>query len=314
MDHELFLKNCRHKKRYEPIPKVGDPQAMIARYPYTTPLTLELRPLLHNRLAQLPAGVSEFCFAGLYLFRETHQYRVTLVDDDLIVLLGQDGEEPFFMCPFGLPSESALGQLLDDRRQIKAATETQAEQLRGQSLDVWADRDNFDYLYRRIDLAELPGRKYHKKRNHVNAFLENHDYEARPLLEEEVPQALKVLDAWHEQYETDADYRAAREALELNMELQLCGGIYYVEDEPVAYTLGEELAQGKVFVIHFEKAIRVREFRGLYQFVNQSFAGILPEKYHLINREQDLGDPGLRQAKESYKPCDFVRKYRASRA
>jgi hypothetical protein len=94
--------------------------------------------------------------------------------------------------------------------------------------------------------------------------------------------------------------------------LQLCGGVFYVDEEPAAYTLGEELAQGRVFVIHFEKAILKKEYRGIYQYVNQAFAALLPDRYELINREQDLGDPGLRQAKESYRPVDFVPKYRAA--
>jgi hypothetical protein len=80
-----------------------------------------------------------------------------------------------------------------------------------------------------------------------------------------------------------------------------------VEKRPAAYVLGEELARGRMYAIHFEKALS--EYKGLYQFVNRSFAAILPETYELINREQDLGDPGLRQAKLSYRPVDFVRKY-----
>jgi hypothetical protein len=92
--------------------------------------------------------------------------------------------------------------------------------------------------------------------------------------------------------------------------LQLCGGIFYIDGQPVAYCLGEELALGTSFVIHFEKAVLAEEFRGIYQFINQAFASILPEKYETVNREQDLGDPGLRQAKESYRPVGFVKKYR----
>jgi hypothetical protein len=108
------------------------------------------------------------------------------------------------------------------------------------------------------------------------------------------------------------DYAAAREALE-NMEyLQLCGGIFYVDDEPAAFTLGEELARGRMFAIHFEKAILRKQYRGIYQYVNQAFTALLPDKYELINWEQDLGDPGLRQAKESYRPAGFVPKYRAA--
>ncbi|MFC1783570.1 phosphatidylglycerol lysyltransferase domain-containing protein, partial [Planctomycetota bacterium] len=121
------------------------------------------------------------------------------------------------------------------------------------------------------------------------------------------------LEDWARQRDDPGDYEAAREGLEKMWPLQLCGGIYYVESEPVAYSLGEELAQGRSFVIHFEKAIKADQYKGIYQFINQAFASILPEKYDTINREQDLGDPGLRQAKEGYNPVGWVKKYRAGR-
>ena len=83
-----------------------------------------------------------------------------------------------------------------------------------------------------------------------------------------------------------------------------------MEGQPAAYSLGEELMRGSSFAIHFEKA--AGDYKGLWQFVNQAFASILPEKYDTVNREQDLGDEGLRHAKLSYKPVDFVKKYRAT--
>lgn len=123
-----------------------------------------------------------------------------------------------------------------------------------------------------------------------------------------------MLRAWRDEREDSGDYEAAREALEKMWELQLCGGIYCADGEPVAYTLGEELARGGSFVIHFEKAVNTARYKGLYQFMNQAFASILPEKYDTINREQDLGNQGLRHVKESYHPVDFVRKYRVKGA
>lgn len=81
-------------------------------------------------------------------------------------------------------------------------------------------------------------------------------------------------------------------------------------DRPVAYSLGEELACGTSFVIHFEKA--VDEYKGLWQFINQAFAAILPVQYETVNREQDLGNEGLRKAKLSYKPMGFVQKFKAT--
>jgi hypothetical protein len=173
---------------------------------------------------------------------------------------------------------------------------------------VLADRDNFDYLYRRQDLAVLGGRYYHKKRNLIKAFVTSHNYAARPLREEYIADALQVLDDWRSGNDQAGDYEAAREALEQIDYLQLCGGIYYVEERPVAYALGEELAGMATYLIHFEKA--VSGYKGLYQFINQSFAAVLPEDYETINREQDMGDQGLRQAKLSYKPTGFIEKFK----
>jgi len=122
---------------------------------------------------------------------------------------------------------------------------------------------------------------------------------------------MQILYEWSRRDGETSDFAAAKEALEKMGPLQLCGGIFYIDGQPAAYCLGEELALGMSFVIHFEKAVLAEEFRGIYQFINQAFALILPGKYETVNREQDLGDPGLRQAKESYHPVGFVKKYRA---
>lgn len=281
---------------------------MIPFYPGSTEITLNLRPILHPKFQTLSEGISEFSFANIYLFRKTHQYRLSQLDDGLLVILGNDDGNPFFMLPFGLPDQTKLDMLFDHHKFMKAATEAQAKTLEALGYRVLEDRDNFDYLYDREELAKLAGRKYHKKKNLVNAFINNYNYEGKPLLEDFIPDAIRVLELWRNGRDNPGDYLANKEALEKAEELQLCGGIYYVEGEPAAFTLGEELAHGETFVIHFEKALG--KYKGIYQFVNQCFASILPEKYKFINREQDLGDPGLRQAKMSYQPVGFVKKYR----
>lgn len=283
---------------------------MIPDYPNAVELTMDLRDTLHPLFQKLPEGISEFTFANLYLFRREHRYRLSRMEKEHIVILGNDKGTPFFMCPFGLPLRQGLASLFADHGILKCATQAQADILKEKGFIITEDRDNFDYLYFRDNLAELAGRKYHKKRNLIKAFINNHNYEGRPLLESYMPQALEVLDQWREGRGEDGDYHAAREALENCEPLQLCGGIYYVEDRPVAYTLGEELALGTSFVIHFEKALD--QYKGIYQFVNQAFATIITAHYQTINREQDLGHPGLRQAKMSYQPDGFVKKFKVS--
>ncbi len=281
---------------------------MIPIYPATAPVTIDHRPLLHPRFQKLSHGISEFTFANIFLFRKAHNYHLSLLDDDVVAILGKDNNKPFFMLPFAIPGKTDLDRLFQDHEGMKCVSEEQKTIFEDLGYEVVEDRDNFDYLYLRKELAELSGRKFHKKRNLVKAFLDTHDYVARPLLEEYIRDALQILEDWREAHGALGDYWAAREALEQSWELQLCGGIYYVEDRPAAYTLGEELAGGTSFVIHFEKA--VPGYKGLFQFINQSFASVLPEKYVTINREQDLGDDGLRQAKHSYKPSGYVKKYR----
>jgi hypothetical protein len=284
----------------------------IAKYPEFSEITLEQRPVLDPRFRELPEGMSELGFAGVYLFRRVHRYRVSQLDGDLIVIAGVDAES-FFILPFGLPPQRTLSELLDRYGVAKCCSSSQAERLAGMGCRVWEDRDNFDYLYRREDLATLSGRKLHRKKNLVNLFLRNNDCTAKPLLAEYAGDAMGILETWKQQQETPGDYEAAREAIEKMEELRLCGGIFYVNDEPVAYSLGEELAQGRMWVTHFEKAVAREQYKGIYQYINQAFVSVLPDKYELVNREQDLGDPGLRQAKESYKPAGFVKKYRAAR-
>ena len=281
---------------------------MIPVYPDCTELTMALRPVLHPLLQKLAEGISEFTFANLYLFRNDHHYRISTVEDGLIILTGRDGDHPFFMTPFALPSSATLQMLFSAALSMKGVTESQADQLRTMGYRITEDRDNFDYLYRREDLALLNGRKFSRKRNQIKGFVNNYDYQGFPLLAKHVPAALDILEEWRTGRDNPGDYTAATEALKKMEALQLCGGIYYVDGQPAAYTLGEEVMRGRSFAIHFEKAVNA--YKGVWQFVNQSFASILPEKYQIINREQDLGDEGLRAAKLSYKPIDFLKKYR----
>jgi len=291
----------------------------IPYYPQSLGITLGLRDTLHPMFQKLPEGISEFSFANIYLFRKEHNYEISRLETEMeefqdlpfIVITGNDDGEKFFMLPFGIPHGDLLSRLFKSHNTLKCASSSQKETLLHMGYTVFEDRDNYDYLYNQENLANLTGRKYHKKRNLIKTFIKNHAYEGRSLLDEYIPHALDVLERWRRNRDDDGDYYPAREALEQCETLQLCGGIYYVDGDPVAYSLGEELACGSSFAIHFEKAIS--GYKGLWQFINQAFASILTDHYGIINREQDLGDEGLRKAKLSYQPSEFVKKYRITR-
>ena len=272
--------------------------------------------MLHPRLSMIPDGVSEYTFAGLYLFRKNYSYRISQLTDSHLVISGEREGKRFFMLPCGFPEDTSLrDQLFDQHDYLKGLSEPNTDDVRieleNAGYTIEEDRNNFDYLYRREDLACLPGKQYHKKRNHVNAFLNNYAYDEQPITDRNTRDAIEVLEEWRREHPGTTDYEAAREALDLRHKLGLKGYLVYVDEKPAAYTLGEPLAKGKSFVVHFEKATGT--YRGIYQFINKAFACILPQHYIHINREQDLGDEGLRQAKMTYRPSGFVKKYKVYR-
>jgi hypothetical protein len=315
---------------------------IIPNFPDFVPVSLELKKELHPHLSLTPDGVSEYTFSNMYLFRNRYQYRVARIKDCFVIsgiqpahapgLEGGSGPETgapggtvaavpvplvpdgaaFFMTPCAVPEPDVLAELFRTHSRWKGISKTVLEQVRdkleGLGIGVDEDRDNFDYLYRRSDLAELAGKKYHKKRNLVSAFLKScANHEEVPFSKKNLPDALAVLDRWREDKGEDGDYRSCREMLDLWGNFRLRGLLYYIDGKPAGWCLGESIARGRMFTIHFEKAIDA--YKGIYQFINQSFAAALPGYYTHINREQDLGDPGLRQAKMTYRPSGFVEKY-----
>lgn len=286
---------------------------MIPDFPDFAPISLEMKAELHPGLSLLKDGISEFTFAGLFLFRKQYGYLLSRLPDGHLAISGKGDKGSFFMLPCGIPDqEEILTGLFDKHDYLKNLPEQHAEakriDLEKRNFCVCEDRENFDYIYLRKNLVHLAGKKYHKKRNLVNAFLNSYSYEEKWIDGDNEKDAFAVLEQWVQDRDDQGDYEAAFEALTLRKELELTGCLTFVDGKPAAYSLGEALAKGRAFAVHFEKADD--SYKGIYQFINRSFASMLPRHYLHINREQDLGDPGLRQAKMSYRPDGFVKKFK----
>lgn len=285
----------------------------IPEYPEFSNIHKDFKKELYPRLNNEAGGVSEFTFTGLFLFRNHYEYQLSWLPDDKLLIKGKKDGKTFYSLPLGFPNDGELRKrLLEEADYIKNLNEQRADEARiwleGLGYNVCEDRDNFDYLYLREDLATLKGKKYHKKRNQINAFLNNYSYEERPLCNDNVDDAFAVLEKWREGREDEGDYKESKEALELKDFLELNGYMIYVDGKPAAYTMGEGISKKSTYVIHIEKALG--EYKGIYQFINRAYAAVLPKCYKYINREQDLGDEGLRQAKMTYRPAGFIKKYR----
>lgn len=181
---------------------------------------------------------------------------------------------------------------------------------------VEEERDYFDYVYDADKLRRLPGKHYHKKKNHINSFLKEYGDRYKIIMpccaaKDEIMEFLK---RWHGERDIEDEYNRDDYELEgIEYILSHCGMIHYymmciyVDDVMEAFTIGTYIKEEKTAYIHVEKANP--NIRGLYPFVNQQFlVNCFPDAEY-VNREDDMGLEGLRKAKMSYNPIKLVKKY-----
>ena len=179
--------------------------------------------------------------------------------------------------------------------------------------EVREERDAHDYLYEAEKLRTLSGRKYHSKKNHFNSFVKEYGdrFEYRTLTCKDFPEAINLMDRWAEDKEKDQNLVGERLAVEKvfrnysRLSETKVGGIF-IDGLLESFTFGE-LLNPDTLVVHVEKANP--EIRGLYAAINKLFLENEFPNVEFVNREEDLGIEGLRQAKLSYKPIKLVEKY-----
>ncbi len=207
-----------------------------------------------------------------------------------------------------------LATLGEEQVRLCAVPESAVEQVEKccNVLEKGTSRRWADYIYNAEDLATLKGNKYHKKRNLVHQFerlYPTNVYEE--LSRENVGDVIAFMHRFMADTEMNEDKRYENErVLEILSEydrLPIVGGLVRVEGEVAAFTVGELIDE--TLLVHVEKADR--RFKGAYQYINCRFIKEVLKKspISLVNREDDAGDEGLRQAKLSYFPVDVLHKY-----
>lgn len=294
----------------------------IPTFPDFAPITLEHKAEVDGALAKTARGISECSFANLYLFREAHKYRLCRLGDMVLVLAeGYDGAA-YALPPWGGGDVSGAAAelcalLVREGREavIYPASERLAERFPETAWVQEEDRDGADYVYLVENLATLPGGRYHKKKNRLSKYLREigGDFLYAPLGQEHAEECVAIAEGWCgercsiDRPSTFLETKAAVEAVRQREELGLSGGVILVGGKVVAWCLGEPL-DGETFVMHFEKGLPGVD--GPAQLINREHCANALGNYKYVNREQDLGDPGLRQAKESYHPEYLAKKFR----
>ncbi len=289
----------------------------IPRWPAARPLDLSDKALFDAIFALIQPRISELTFAGLYLFRAAHDYHVSRLGDSIVIRGKGYAGDSYCMLPLGGDVAAACAHLLEGGIEIYGADESfVSASLTDSGYEIIEERDSFDYLYLRDDLALLPGNRFHKKKNRISYFAARHAWEADEFSARHLTGCLELLDGWGRAAGLEGnrsfglEMGAAVEALTRADALGLVGVVVVVEGKVGAFAVGERL-NADTAVCHFEKANHFME--GLSQLVNREFCRLLFTDCRHINREQDLGEPGLRNAKLSYHPIELVKKFRLRR-
>ncbi len=179
-----------------------------------------------------------------------------------------------------------------------------------------------DYVYNTHDLALLKGNKYSKKRNLINQFereyVQNGQVEVLPISPEDVSECVDFMDQWCLErdccYEEDDDLMCERRAAILALEnleiLEARGLLCRIKGNICAFGVGSTITS-KMGSLNFEKALP--SIKGLYQFFDRECALRIFDGFSFINKESDMGEPGLAQAKKSYHPIKIVKSFKLIR-
>jgi uncharacterized protein len=292
-------------------------------FPDFRPVELQDRDLFNRIIKAYQPEVSEWTFTNLFIWRGYYGFQWSIYKDWLMVICPGAKDALYAMEPVGPSSRreaaTVLLEWLSNERKVADPRIERADKLLASELEsvdgfvVEEAREHFDYVYLREDLVQLAGNKYRSKRNHINQLFRTYDFVYTDLDVHHIGDCLELQERWCEQKRCDEDmnllseWGAVREILEHYGALDLKGGVITVGNKVMAFTIGE-LLNNETAVVHIEKADP--EIPGLYQVVNQQFCEKAWDNVRYVNREQDLGIPGLREAKLSYYPDHFVEKFR----
>lgn len=264
-------------------------------------------------------------FASLYIWGEHYQTCFTLRDDILFLRSCFQQDTLSYYMPLGKDLKKAIEVIRQDAGlrsmsyDISLVTEAGKEQMEQDFPGQYRYeemRSQFEYIYNAEDLIGLKGKRYHGKRNFINRFQSRYGgmWEYQEVeVQRDYDEILAFVRQWCENQEGDPEdyryeYSAIIRALNNYQTLNMRGGIIRLEGRMIAFTLASP-QNSQAIDIHIEKADASIE--GAYQMINNQFAMRECGKYQYINREEDLGIEGLRQAKLSYHPAFLTAKYKA---
>lgn len=287
----------------------------VPAFPATRKISMDDKPAFDEYFRKYPPQISELTFANFYIWKDCDRSEITLVNGNICVLARPNNEAPYFFEPLGEQAIDATISICSKYvpRFSRISESFTKKHFEGrQEFKIEIDRDHSDYVYLKGDLAELKGKKYDGKRNKIKKFLKNNASTYKKLASQDIEQCRKLLEKWGRGKNKSNGVcfnEPIEEALSNFEKLGLKGAVIDIGGSVQAFTIGQKL-NNDTAIVYIEVANP--DIDGISQYINQQFCREWDD-CKCINREEDMGDAGLRKAKISYHPFKMINKYSIAR-
>ena len=269
--------------------------------------------------SRCPERSSDYSFVNLYAWHHARNYEWAF--EDGLCWLRTNHTDHDLWAPTGPWNDMDWGKVMQERFPEDVFFYRVPEKLAlllndrfGDKVTLQEQLSEWEYVYSVKELIELSGNRFHKKKNLLRQFTGENDYSYHEITPELISEILEVQKDWCSWKNCDGTpgLKAENEAILrvlagwADME-GLFGGLLKVRGSIVAYTVAEKVDEENI-IIHFEKGMT--GYRGVYQAINQIFLERSCSNFLWVNREQDMGNEGLKKAKRSYHPHRMLKKYR----
>lgn len=282
-------------------------------------IEIEAIPIIKQYIDKIISATCDYTIGGIYMWRDFFKMQYAIEDDSLFLRLQDSVGNEYYNIPLSENVQGALDYLTNELRKTKdlisfcTVPEAYLSLLEKNYCvkSITPQPEYFDYLYTTEDFVGLPGKKYSRQRNLIHQFTRlSEDWSFQQIMPEDISEVRKFFLTECLTKDTNPiaqeEQKMVLEVLD-NFEIYaMIGGLLKVDDNIVGFSLGE-IYDDTLFV-HIEKADR--NYKGVYQMLAHQFAlHFANGKVTYINREEDMGDLGLRKAKESYHPVKMLKKF-----
>lgn len=288
------------------------------------PVTLANRDLFQSHYAKYPQVHSDNTFTNMVCWNHYAHYEYAYIEGCIILASTINGKTRY-RPPIGPRNPALFRATLDlaietgDDEPINVIDTDTKDWLAREFPDLKPvpDRNHFEYVYLSRDLAGLSGGNYLMIRRQLNRFRKNCSYRVEPVTPDIEKELNDFLKKWCEWKGCDTDPVLANEkdaiyfAVKHFAEIGLSGLVIRVDDVIGSMALFEGM-NPTTALVHFEKGLP--DCEGIYKAINAETAALLEKDYIYINRESDLGVPGLREAKQRYHPHHLIEIYSLPRS